>query len=201
MQEFEVIFNEHLLGVQIMADQQATAAEEHGESNTQNTTSSDAADESDQRSSSNELKKLLEGFRQVAAQLHQEPERLRTALQEAALELGELLASKLVHEKISSGNYAIEGSVRALVDQLNTADPITITLHPSDLALLFDRLGQTPLLNNGPELIFQTDPDLERGNCRASTGDLKASYTLSEQLQRLTQRLRDNPTWDVSAIE
>jgi flagellar biosynthesis/type III secretory pathway protein FliH len=148
------------------------------------------------RASRQALEGLLKSISQMAGQLRQEPERLKIELQDAAVHLGELIASKLLHEKISSGDYRIEEFIKTVVDRLNSKDPITVLMHPTDLAMLKERLGDDSLLPNGPDLTYQPDPSLPRGNCRATTGDINVAYILREQLNLTMAQLREVSCWD-----
>src|SRR5581483_10300729 len=83
----------------------------------------------------------------------------------AAVELGVAIASKLVHDHVTGGEFAVESLVRDMVGQLGDPPTVTVQLNPDDLALLTARLAGRPLLTNG-EAALTADPALGRGSCR-----------------------------------
>lgn len=148
------------------------------------------------RASRQAMESLIKNLGQLATQLKQEPERLKIELQEAAIHLGELIASKLLHESISTDQFDVKLLVQELVQRLDTQDSVTVVLNPADLALLKAQIGDAPLNASGPDLIFETDSALPRGNARASTSEMSVSHNLREQMTQMMQQLREVSCWD-----
>lgn len=148
------------------------------------------------RASRQALEALLKNLGLLANQLRQEPDRLKIELQEAAIHLGELIASKLLQEKISSDQFDVAAMVRELVQRLDTQDTVTVALNPTDLGLIKNQIGEASLLQTGPDLIWESDAALPRGNCRASTHEMSVSHNLREQMNQMMQQLREASCWD-----
>lgn len=141
------------------------------------------------------LEALMKNLGQLVTQLRQEPERLKIELQEAAVHLGEVIATKLLNEKIKLDQFNIKGMVQELVQKLETQEPVTLALNPQDLALLQNQLGDESLLGNS-EYTLEPDPSLPRGSCRASTSDMSVSRELRHELDKMMQQLREASCWD-----
>ncbi len=60
-------------------------------------------------------------------------------MQQAAVELAISIASRLVHEKIEAGDFAVEELVGQLLKRCEGRGPAVIRLHPADLKLLKER--------------------------------------------------------------
>jgi flagellar biosynthesis/type III secretory pathway protein FliH len=105
-----------------------------------------------------------------------------------AVELGLTIATKLLHEKITAGEFALEALVRDMAAQFNGPPPITVRLHPDDLAVLRQRLGGSPLLADA-ESVLVADPALGRGNCRIEAGGQMLLSDLADQLEDLRTTL------------
>lgn len=139
---------------------------------------------------------VLQSLSQAVNALRQEPENLKLELQESVIQLASLIASKLVHERIDAGEYPVEELVRQVVDRLNTDERVTVRMNPDDLKLLEERLGDKPLIKDGPDIAWEADETLSRGNCHASTGDMTVSNIVREQLALVTEQLREAACWD-----
>lgn len=148
------------------------------------------------RASREALDGVLQSLKQVVAELQQEPEALKLELQDAVIQLASLIASKLVHDRIDASEFPIEEFVRQIVDKLGTGDPVTVRINPQDLALLQERLGDEPLITDGPDIAWEADDTLSRGNCHATTGDMTVSNIVREQLGLVTEQLREAACWD-----
>jgi Flagellar assembly protein FliH len=119
-------------------------------------------------------------------------ERHRQRLDEwrrAAVELGVAIAARLLHDKIQAGEMAVETMVREAIARLKPDEPVTVRLHPSDLALLQERLGGEPLLPGRANVQVVGDPRLGRGDCRAEGKDTSILVELGFQLAAMRQRL------------
>ena len=57
-------------------------------------------------------------------------------MQKLAVELAVAIASRLLHDQIQAGDYPVENLVRTVVERLDTPQPVTVFLHPEDLAAL-----------------------------------------------------------------
>jgi flagellar biosynthesis/type III secretory pathway protein FliH len=128
---------------------------------------------------------LKAAVRDLQAQQRQRVGELRTMTVELAVKIAE----RLVHEKIQAGDYNLEGLVRDLVKQLDADQPVTIRLHPDDLALLERRLAGQPLLTEGPETRYVADPTVEHGNALAEAGSLSVQSNREKQLADIHEHL------------
>lgn len=135
----------------------------------------------------NRLEVVLENVRAEVAKLRrEEADRLR-GWQRAAIELAMTIATRLLHERVVSGEFPMEAKVRDMVAQLGETGPVTIRLHPDDLDALTWRLGGKPLLPNKSDPQLVPDPALARGECQVEG---KESMLLSDVTREL-QDIRD----------
>ena len=127
---------------------------------------------------------------EAAHDLAADREQRRAEMQRVAVELAVTIASKLIHEKIEAGEFALESLVRQTIVRLEPNQPVTVRLHPADITLLEKRLGSShPLLPNGPEASLLPDPGLERGACRAEAGTVSVLSQWKDQLEEIHQHL------------
>lgn len=109
--------------------------------------------------------------------------------QRAAVELGVTIATRLIHDKIQAGDYAVETLVRQVAARLNAEGPVTLRLHPADLELLERRLGGQPLFAPDAAVRLTADPALGRGDCRAESGEITVFSELGAQLAEVRREL------------
>ena len=140
-------------------------------------------------------RQLIEGLRDrlmAAARELQEQHRQRVHdWRQAAVELALAVAAKLLHREVLAGEFAVEEVVRDMVGQLGEGDlPLTIRLHPEDLALLQRRLGGKPLLPERPGVPrLAADDALHRGDCRIESREELLLCDLAGQLAELREHL------------
>jgi hypothetical protein len=106
----------------------------------------------------------------------------------AAVELAVSIAAKLLHERITAEEFAVEQMVRDMAADMTEDEVVSVRLNPKDLELLEKRLDGQPLLSgpDDPQLI--ADNTLGRGECRVEG---KASLSLSALPRQLGQ-IRDD---------
>jgi flagellar assembly protein FliH len=138
------------------------------------------------------LQRVMNRLVEVAEELQDQQRQRLEEMQRAAVELAVAVASRLVHERLDKGEFAVEALVRQAVDRLGVNQPVTVYLHPSDLALLEKRLatGSHPALNL-TALRLTADASLGRGDCRAEAGDLSVLAKMQEGLADIRRHLLD----------
>lgn len=116
-------------------------------------------------------------------------------MRQAAGTIGLALATRLLHEQIDAGAFAIEEKIRDMVAQLGDDVAVTVRLNPADLALLNQRLNDEPLLDDQSDPRFVADPNLGRGDCqvegRESTLLSDLTRDLDEMREDLLRRLKN----------
>jgi hypothetical protein len=124
----------------------------------------------------------------VAEYRKQEHDRLRE-WQRSAIELALTIASRLLHDRIKSGEFPIETKVRDMIAQLGEDVPVTIRLNPADLDLLTDRLGGEPLSQGSPDPRFLQDASLGRGDCQVEGRESMLLSDVSRELEEIREEL------------
>lgn len=136
------------------------------------------------------IEQVLARLRESADQLGSRCDSLLAELRQAAIELAVAVAGRLLFDKLQGGEFPIEEMVRQAVARLPAAPSITVYLHPDDLKLLRQRLGDEQLLPaSGPDVRLEADAALGRGGCRAEAGEIHVLADLAEQLAELRQHL------------
>jgi flagellar biosynthesis/type III secretory pathway protein FliH len=138
------------------------------------------------------IEEILGRLQDASAELRKDQtDRLRE-WQRAAVELAMTVATRLLHERVMSGDFPMEAKVRDMVSQLEDDAPITIRLNPADLQLLESRLGEEPLLpgRDDPRLI--ADPSLARGECRVEGKEAMLLSDVGRELQEIRDDLLRN---------
>ena len=136
------------------------------------------------------IHRVLAGMTQAAQNLQASERQLLAEMQRLSVELAVAIASRLIHDKLSSGDFAVETLVRETVERVGSKRPVKVFLHPHDVALLEQRLqnsGQPFSDRNDVQVVV--DPLLRRGDCRAETADVRVIAQLEAQLTGLRQNL------------
>jgi flagellar biosynthesis/type III secretory pathway protein FliH len=111
-------------------------------------------------------------------------------LQQTTIELAHAIAAKLVLDQVHSNQFPIENLVHAVVERLNTEQPIIVKLHPADFDIwqqhVTSHIQSTAL---GDNIRVQADATLARGDCQASSGEVSIVYELRRQIEELRQQL------------
>ncbi len=115
-------------------------------------------------------------------------ERLRE-WQRAAVELAMTVATRLLHERVATGDFPMEAKVRDMIAQLEEDSPVAIRLNPADIELLESRMGEEPLLpgRDDPRLI--PDATLARGDCRVEGKETMLLSDIGRELQEIRDEL------------
>ena len=110
-------------------------------------------------------------------------------LRRVAVELATTIASRLLHERIESGDLPIEAKVRDMIDQLGDDEPVVIRLNPADLELLNDRLGDIPLTADRANPRFVADSNLGRGDCHVDGRESMLVSDVARELEEIRDEL------------
>jgi len=135
------------------------------------------------------IEEVLRQLRVATGELQKEQaERLRD-LQSVAVELATTMSARLLHERIESGDFPMESKIRDMIQQLDGEPPNAIRLHPADLELLENRLGNEPILpgHENPKLI--PDTSLARGACRVEAKEAMLLSDVGRELQEIRDEL------------
>jgi len=136
------------------------------------------------------IERTLNAMMDAARGLAGERDQRRTEMQRVAVELAVTIAARLIHEKIEAGQFALESLVRQTIERLDPNQPVTVRLHPADIALLEKRLGNNqPLMPDRTAVSLLPDPGLERGACRAEAGAVSVLSQWKDQLEEIHQHL------------
>ncbi len=108
--------------------------------------------------------------------------------QRAAVELGLAIAAKLLHERVTQGDYPVDEIIRQMAGRMEDDEVVTVRMNPADLALLERRLDGQPLFPDRDDPALVADPTLGRAECRIEG---RALVLLSDLPRQLTQ-IRDD---------
>ncbi len=146
------------------------------------------------------LERVLQKLLETANGLRAEQQQQLEEMQRLAIELAVAMASRLLEQQIQAGDFAVETLVRKVVERLDTPQPVLVFLHPDDLKLLQQRLGDgRTLFPHGAQVQMAPDTTLARGDVRAEAGDISVFANIEERLADLGQSLR--ATLPVAASE
>ncbi|MBA4065308.1 MAG: hypothetical protein C0501_16675 [Isosphaera sp.] len=109
--------------------------------------------------------------------------------QRAAVELALTIATRLLHERVASGEFPIEAKVRDMVAQLGEDAALTVRLNPADLAALTSRLAGGSLDDGRDDPKFVPDDSLGRGECRVEGREAMLLSDVSRELQEIRDEL------------
>jgi flagellar biosynthesis/type III secretory pathway protein FliH len=134
------------------------------------------------------IEQALAAMTRAAQAIHEQRHAERSDWRRAAIELGITLAARLVHDRITAGDFPVEELVRDMIGQVDDG-PLTVHLHPDDLALLQRRLDGRPLVDEPARPSLLADPGLKRGDCRVECKDNLVLSQLEVQLEEVRRRL------------
>jgi hypothetical protein len=132
-----------------------------------------------------DLRPLLTALSHSIQEVEQRRQQSLGELQHLAVELSVAIASQLVFQAVDRGEFGVEELVRQAIHRFNLSDPITIALHPDDLALLQSRIASLEPRWPDGQVILQGDHAVARGGCRAESADGK--MLISDITARLSE--------------
>jgi hypothetical protein len=106
----------------------------------------------------------------------------------AAVELAVTIAAKLLHERIATDQFNLDGMIRDMVGEMDGDEVVSVRLNPHDLELLEKRLDGQPLLSGPTDPQLVADHTLARGECRVEG---RSSVSLSDLPRQLGQIRED----------
>ena len=138
------------------------------------------------------LERLLANFDELTSDLHSQQRQRLAEMQRVAVEVAVAVASRLIHQRIEAGDVAVQSLVRQVAERLESRETLTVYLHPADLALLEQQAGDCQRLIPGEgSLKLIADASLNRGDCRAETGDMNLVLRIDQQLEEMRKHLLD----------
>ena len=138
-----------------------------------------------------ELQRLLHSLREAAKGQRLRYQQMLGEMEKGAVELGLALARHFLLEHVQTGQFPFEALARRAVAHLASRQPVTLHLHPLDLALLEKRLPEEATAAEA-EFCLAADARLPRGACRIEASELTARFDLEQQLGDLRQQLLDS---------
>jgi|GEM_PF-1936850 len=132
-----------------------------------------------------DLRPLLAALGHSIQEMEQRRQQSLGELQHLAVELSVAIASQLVFQAIDRGEFGVEELVSQALHRFSLSDPVTIAMHPDDLALLQNRMSSPEARWPESQVILQGDHAVARGGCRAESADGK--MLISDITARLSE--------------
>ena len=137
-----------------------------------------------------QITKVLASLQETARTMVQEQKKAFLDLERLAVRLAVAVAERFIHEKIAKGDFAIENLVRTAVANLNATQQVVVRLRPEDISLLEQRLGPNiPLIPGNADVRLEPDPTINRGDCRAESGEVAVYSQWQQQLGEIREQL------------
>ena len=133
------------------------------------------------------FEKVMASLQATAARCESQYATMLGEMQRAAVELAIAVASRVLLTKVESGDFPLEAIVRHIVGRLPVRGNINVYLHPEDLAMMLNRLGDRPLILGAPAIHFHADYALAHGECRASAAEVTVRSDVMTQLADLRE--------------
>jgi len=112
---------------------------------------------------------LLQAIGDAVNELEDRRRHSLAELQEFAVEVATVVASRVIRTAIDQNTFGIENLVREILEGVSAAQPVEIILHPDDLARV-DAAGATAPPWTSERIRFIADATAVRGVCRATAG-------------------------------
>ena len=142
--------------------------------------------------------RLFAEIARLRGQWQDDSDRRLQQTRELAAELAVTIAAEFLQREINRGEFPFEKLAQEMVERLGGEGPVEVHLHPDDLALLQNRLGAQPIIDDRADLQVIADGDLSRGDCRV---ECEAGIVVSDLAERLAD-VRANlaelgPCWEL----
>ncbi|MFO1045639.1 MAG: FliH/SctL family protein [Planctomycetaceae bacterium] len=134
-------------------------------------------------------KRGLTQLQQAAVKTNAQCADVLNEMREVTVELAHAIASKLVFQQLAAGTLPIDRLVTEVLSRLNTREPITVRLHPEDLAIFEQSDRQAQAADSEASVRFIADPRLARGDCKAVAGEITVVYELRRQIEEIRREL------------
>ena len=139
------------------------------------------------------MEQVLESITEAVNELEQRRQLSLAELQQAAVELAMAVASRLLFEKVRSDDFAVEELVGHVVDALKAQTPVTVRLHPDDLARLMRRLEGRPTPWPDPSgLRLVADASVAPGDCWAESDTHGILSRMELQLSEIRRHVMES---------
>ena len=135
------------------------------------------------------IESVLANVRATVEHIHTERAARLSELQHVAVAMALTIATRLLHEQVEAGAFAIEAKVRDMIAQLGDDIAVTIRLNPADLALLTQRLGGEQLTEDHADPRFVPDPELGRSDCQVEGRESMLLSDVSRDLEEIRDEL------------
>lgn len=134
-------------------------------------------------------KRGLSEFQTAVSLANQQRAKDLIDLREAAVELAHAIAAKLVFQQLGTGTFPLDRLVTEVLSRLNTEEPVTVRLHPEDLAILQQDGEFVQSLETARIIRLLGDSKLSRGDCKAVSGEITVVYELRRQIEEIRREL------------
>jgi flagellar assembly protein FliH len=135
------------------------------------------------------LTQILSTLRTTASECRRQYQEHLQQWQQAAIELAVTIAARLLYERLEAGKFPIDIRVREMIAQLDNEPVLTVRLHPQDLKLLRDRVGEQALVGEQQQIRLLADPTLARGECRVEGRETLLLSDVVQQLEQIREEL------------
>ncbi len=132
---------------------------------------------------------VVETLIQTIDELEDRRSKSYSELRMAAIEIGVLVASRIVYEKIEANDYPFEALVNKALEKLDPNVPVTIRLHPEDQSILNERIDGEDINEVIKTVTFESDVTISRGSCRADTADFGLVSTIEQRTEEIRELL------------
>jgi flagellar biosynthesis/type III secretory pathway protein FliH len=113
---------------------------------------------------------LLQAIGDAVNELEDRRRHSLAELQEFAVEVATVVASRVIRTAIDQNTFGVESLVREILEGVSAAQPVEIILHPDDLVRVDAAAGATAPPWASERIRFIADATVARGVCRATAG-------------------------------
>ncbi len=139
------------------------------------------------------IARVLASLAQAAQQIQTGNRQQQEEMARAAVNLAVTIAGRLIHAKLEAGEFGLDALIQKLLSRLEGLHPVTVRLHPEDLALLRRRVPDDQALFPDDRVArMVADPLIGRGSCRADMGDVSILSELDAQLADIRKHLLES---------
>ena len=132
------------------------------------------------------IQQQVEVFMNLANQFAQPLELMNAQVEKQLVDMVLALTKEVVHVEVQTNPQIILDTVRESVEALPiSGHPITLKLHPDDVAIIQSAYGDAEL--DCRNWTLTTEPSLNRGDVQIEAGESSVSYRMEERVRSVLQ--------------
>lgn len=122
---------------------------------------------------------------EMVSEFEQRRQQSMKELQQLAVEVGFVVAERLIRESIDRGSFSIEKVICETVERAAPATVLSVAMNPADLRLLEEARDAHPPPKEIESLKFHGDSGISQGSCQVACEGFDIASILEDEIEEL----------------